>query len=149
MVAVSEQVDVGVDLEEKHCAAVTSDLLQHFCSAPERSWIGTLPAAERAERFYTLWTLKEALTKAEGSGVSLSLDRVDVLDCLAAAGITNRMSAQTRNLWFASPLRAPSEYAAAVASIGQAARILQLDVPADGRGLPDLDQARLDPQGRG
>jgi 4'-phosphopantetheinyl transferase len=46
---------------------------QSFAPA-ERTALLTLPQAERTEAFYRCWTRKEALVKAEGSGLFRALD---------------------------------------------------------------------------
>lgn len=56
---------VGVDLERVR-PRDTAALADWVCSEPERAWLRRADAAARLERFYMLWTLKEAFVKAAG-----------------------------------------------------------------------------------
>ena len=56
---------VGLDLEWPR-PRTSVDLAARVFSAQEAAWLDTLPAAERLDAFYTLWTLKEAACKAVG-----------------------------------------------------------------------------------
>lgn len=57
---------VGVDLERVR-PRDTAALAAWVCSEPERDWLlRAAGAAARLERFYMLWTLKEAFVKAAG-----------------------------------------------------------------------------------
>lgn len=56
---------VGLDLEWPR-PRTSVDLAGRVFSAQEAAWLDTLPAAERLDAFYTLWTLKEAACKAVG-----------------------------------------------------------------------------------
>lgn len=57
---------VGVDLERVR-ARDTAALAAWVCSEPERAWLAqAADTAARLERFYMLWTLKEAFVKAAG-----------------------------------------------------------------------------------
>lgn len=54
---------VGLDLERPRPRAVTASAERIF-SPQETAWLDTLPALERLDGFYALWTLKEAACKA-------------------------------------------------------------------------------------
>lgn len=54
---------VGVDLERVR-PRDSAALAAWVCSEPERAWLQEAEAAARLERFYLLWTLKEAFVKA-------------------------------------------------------------------------------------
>lgn len=58
-------VPVGLDIEWPR-PRTSVDLASRVFSAKEAAWLDTLPAAERQDAFYTLWTLKEAACKAVG-----------------------------------------------------------------------------------
>jgi 4'-phosphopantetheinyl transferase len=68
--------ELGVDVEDT--AAGRPNLLAiagRFFSACEADALVALPDAERRQRFYQLWTLKESYIKARGVGLSLGLSR--------------------------------------------------------------------------
>ena len=66
--------DLGVDVED--CSANRTYLIEiasRFFSPSEASGLLELPEAMRPQRFFELWTLKEAYIKARGRGLSLGL----------------------------------------------------------------------------
>lgn len=68
--------DLGVDVEDT--AAGRPNFLAiagRFFSASEADALVALPDAQRRQRFYELWTLKESYIKARGVGLSLGLSR--------------------------------------------------------------------------
>lgn len=56
---------VGVDLERVR-SRDTEALAAWVCDESERAWLRDAAADQRLERFYMLWTLKEAFVKAAG-----------------------------------------------------------------------------------
>ncbi len=58
-------VPVGLDIEWPR-PRTSVDLASRVFSTKEAAWLDTLPATERQDAFYTLWTLKEAACKAVG-----------------------------------------------------------------------------------
>jgi len=70
--AVSRAFELGVDVEPITRAAPLELVRDHF-SEPERDWIESLQPAERCAGFLRIWTLKEALVKASGRGLSQPL----------------------------------------------------------------------------
>lgn len=71
--ALTEGCAVGVDAEPITRAAEVLELAAEVCSTDEHSALEALPATERADRALTLWTLKEAYSKARGLGLSLPM----------------------------------------------------------------------------
>jgi 4'-phosphopantetheinyl transferase len=70
--AVSRLVDVGVDVELIR-QPVPYEILPKLLSTPERRWFNSLQDPEKARGLISLWTLKEALVKATGRGISQDL----------------------------------------------------------------------------
>jgi 4'-phosphopantetheinyl transferase len=68
--------ELGVDVEDT-AAGHTSflEIAGRFFSASEADALAALPDAQRRQRFYELWTLKESYIKARGVGLSLGLSR--------------------------------------------------------------------------
>ena len=64
---------IGVDLEST-AAPIRAAGFRHYLSAAERHWAGQSP-----QRFYSLWTRKEAVVKAAGAGLA-QLHLVETLD---------------------------------------------------------------------
>ena len=65
---------LGVDLETIDPAVPAREIASEFFLPAERDWI----AAGPVDRFFHLWTAKEALMKATGRGLSLAPDKIRV-----------------------------------------------------------------------
>src|SRR5262245_11549232 len=75
--AVSRSFDVGIDVEvvgEFRFDGIVSSYFAPF----EQALLANLLPDEKADRFYQLWTLKEAVVKAIGGGRSLPLSDVAI-----------------------------------------------------------------------
>lgn len=72
--AISRGGEVGIDVENATRDVDPLSLAPTVFAAPEISDIEATAPAERTERFFAYWTLKEAYIKARGMGVSLALD---------------------------------------------------------------------------
>jgi 4'-phosphopantetheinyl transferase len=66
--------EVGLDVEPLTRGADVLRVAVSVLSPGERGALETLPAAARADRALTLWTLKEAYVKARGKGLSMPVD---------------------------------------------------------------------------
>ena len=69
----SQHVEVGVDVEEMAPCAELGELTHSCLSDYELAQWRRLGASQQPYRFYQLWTLKESLLKAMGSGLGLPL----------------------------------------------------------------------------
>ena len=65
--------DVGVDIESLQRSNNVLSIADHYFSKAEVKALFALPEAEREDRFFDYWTLKEAYMKAHGQGISLGL----------------------------------------------------------------------------
>lgn len=72
------QKEVGIDIELVEEDFLFQDILGEHFSAPERSFIAD--SADPAHAFYYLWTRKEALTKAWGTGLQENLQTINGLN---------------------------------------------------------------------
>ena len=88
--ALSMDAAIGVDLEST-AAPIRAAGFRHYLSAAERHWAGQSP-----QRFYSLWTRKEAVVKAAGAGLA-QLHLVETLIRTAPA----------TTIAFGTPLRLP------------------------------------------
>ena len=78
VVALSRSGPVGVDLEYRNPAFSAAEAVELAAAfAPEElARLKQLPPAEQPDAFYTLWTAKEALAKADGRGLLLPLQTI-------------------------------------------------------------------------
>jgi phosphopantetheinyl transferase len=65
-IAVSTTVDVGVDIETYR--PLGDAVVKRALRSPEAAWVVAASGPERWRRFASLWTVKEAVAKAMGSG---------------------------------------------------------------------------------
>lgn len=70
--AVARDREIGVDVEL--VAEVPEGLVDRICAPAEAAALRALPPAAQPERFFTLWTLKEAYVKARGQGLALPVE---------------------------------------------------------------------------
>jgi 4'-phosphopantetheinyl transferase len=99
----SMQGSVGIDIE--HIKPVdVNDYKEQFT---DNEWAFLMRAADKNMAFYTLWTRKEALLKAIGSGVHIPFSSVDVTKEFAHYG--NKM-------YYLYPIHIDTNYIAHVAS---------------------------------
>jgi len=77
-VAVAAGRALGLDIEPVRSERDALPIARRFFSEAETEWLTGLPPAERSAGFAALWTVKEAVLKARGSGLTESLRSVEV-----------------------------------------------------------------------
>ena len=111
LLAVTTGMEVGVDVE-----AIRDDLsvdgLARFFTAAERDSLTAMSPHERVRTFFQWWTRKEAVLKADGSGLSGGLDRLDISEC--PPGLVH-FPADGEQWWRVADLDVEPGYTAAVA----------------------------------
>jgi len=101
LIAVSVECAVGVDIERPRIFRNPAGLARRLCSARELEHVR---GGEDQAALLRLWVRKEAVAKADGSGLVLALERFDVMEALVAGK------------WLVDDLVAPAPgYVAAVA----------------------------------
>ena len=75
LIAVSD-VAVGVDVERVDRVRANESIADRYFDQSERRWIESSPDKDHA--FYRLWTIKESVMKADGRGMSIPLEQVNV-----------------------------------------------------------------------
>ena len=151
LVAVARERRVGVDIEQLNARVDPDQTAGVCCSPAEKAALHSLAPPARLVAFFNCWTRKEAFAKAQGEGLSIPLDQVEV--SLRPGEPTRLLSVfgdpEAGARWsLHAPMPDPG-YAAALAVEGSPGRIVcfawRFDEPGDhlrGRGdAPD----RLDP----
>jgi 4'-phosphopantetheinyl transferase len=112
LIAVAPGLEVGVDVEAIRPDFAVDDVARLFTSH-ERELLGRMdtPGA-RALMFYRLWTRKEAVLKAEGSG----LGGLEHLDISGSPPEPARFPADGERWWRVEDLEVECGYAAALAA---------------------------------
>jgi len=78
IVAVARDRQLGVDVEVLPLDAADDGVANLVFCASERAALEALDTIEYSRRFARLWTRKEAYIKADGRGMTLQLDHIDV-----------------------------------------------------------------------
>ncbi len=78
ILAVSQEPEVGVDVEWIETGHDHSAISRHFFAAEELHWLQSMAPELQGNVFYKLWTCKEAVLKASGSGLRQNLDSVKI-----------------------------------------------------------------------
>ncbi|MGE3804805.1 MAG: 4'-phosphopantetheinyl transferase superfamily protein [Gemmataceae bacterium] len=78
LLGVARERDIGVDVEHVNERRDLLGIAHHSFSAVEIEQVERAAPHERAERFFAIWTLKEAYIKARGMGLAFPLDRFAV-----------------------------------------------------------------------
>ena len=78
--AVATGTDVGIDVEALSRGAEILPVAARFFAPAEQEELETTPASERARRVVELWTAKEALLKARGTGLHATLAAATLRD---------------------------------------------------------------------
>ncbi len=77
LIAISPSGKVGVDVEERRERDDLAGLIEIAMGPQERAELASLPEETRLHNFYDLWTAKEALVKALGSGHHIDFSQFD------------------------------------------------------------------------
>lgn len=114
--------EVGVDLETIRAEVETDKLAERFFSVHERESLRAIPNPDRISAFFRCWTCKEAFLKAQGLGLSRSLESfdVEVNPERPARILATRPDPAEAGRWSLRDLQTMPEYAAAVAAEGLA-----------------------------
>jgi 4'-phosphopantetheinyl transferase len=84
LIAVAKDREVGVDLESIQRKVDVMKLAGRFLSQSEVRDLETAEPSDRHERFLQLWVAREAVSKAQGTGITFPLHRAYVELSLAA-----------------------------------------------------------------
>jgi len=79
--AVANGFEVGVDIEEIHAISDLVATASIFLSPDELAEFKAMPTAWKLDHFFTLWTCKEAILKALGSGFTGPVQNLLTLFC--------------------------------------------------------------------
>ena len=73
--AISQNREIGVDLEYIREVRTADKIIKRFFTKQETDFYHSQPEGKKNLAFFTLWTRKEAYSKARGMGIGLSLKR--------------------------------------------------------------------------
>ena len=121
LVAVTQGREVGVDIEHISQDVPVEKLAETVFSVPEKHSLTHLDGKTRRKAFFRLWTRKEAYIKADGRGVSLPLERIDVSSSEDRVATLDEAAGTWRTCerWMLQTFGAGQDHAAALAAEGQ------------------------------
>jgi 4'-phosphopantetheinyl transferase len=121
MIAMARGRRLGVDLEPDPAERVITGVAEVVLSPPERSALARTARPERSTWFGRMWTRKEAFMKADGRGMEMPLDRIDVMTDPGSVRLRDPGPGWHRSAdWSLRTTPAPPGHAACVAAEGSA-----------------------------
>ena len=90
LIALTGSGSVGIDLEHRRPQVDLDGVAARVFGAGEQAVLSGLTGRNKLDLFYRLWTSKEALIKARGTGFSYDPARFEVLDTILAGGSSAR-----------------------------------------------------------
>lgn len=109
VIAVTTQYSIGVDLEKQE-SEFDEAVAKRFLSPTEYNELMSYPADQQAAAFYRLWARKEAVVKAIGEGLGISLASFTV----SSHDIAEIITMDTQQQWTVLPLKIDDQFPAAV-----------------------------------
>lgn len=122
LVALARGVTPGIDLEQQRARPKALALARRFFTTDEAQALAALPEDTRSAAFLRLWTAKEAVLKAHGSGISFGLHRLCVVTPSGQPTL-QWMDGDEVGAWRLHALDAGPDYLAALAWRGGKRRI--------------------------
>ena len=122
LLAVAHTREVGVDVEGvRNSGLATEEIYSMVLSDPEKQTLARFSGEDKRATFLRFWTLKEAYIKAEGRGVSLPLERIDVSAPEGGLAVLDQATGEWRKCprWELRTLAPVPGYVAALAVEGQ------------------------------
>lgn len=123
LVAVTENKELGVDVEYMRADFASEDIARRFFSPCEVEAFNALPNELRVAAFFRCWTRKEAYIKAIGRGLSQPLDGFDVTLAPEEPPALLRVNEDDASRWSLSDVDVGNDYAAALVVEGQISNI--------------------------
>lgn len=122
LLAVSNQCELGIDLEQQVDDLPYQGMAEQFFSRREQTELFNLPAESQLAAFFRCWTRKEAYLKGCGSGFSQPANCCDVslLPGHAPALLEHRTCPAEPSRWQLMDLTVPDGFYAALAVKGDA-----------------------------
>ena len=116
LIAIAPAGSVGIDVEERSVKRDLDGLAEMVFDADERASMLTVAGKQKVERFYRLWTAKEALVKALGTGLYLDVSTFQAPLALlrGSTGAEFRFPHLPEVAWWVEDL-GTSDFAAAIA----------------------------------
>jgi len=139
LLAIAHMREVGVDVESVRDNVVAiEEIGETVLSEPEKQALSRFGGEDKRTNFLRFWTLKEAFIKADGRGVSLPLERIDVSAPEGRVAVLNEATGEWRTCprWELRTLAPVPGYVAALAAEGQDWRLALWHWPGESSNDP-------------
>jgi 4'-phosphopantetheinyl transferase len=139
LLAIAHMREVGVDIEGVLSNGVAmEEVYETVLSEPEKQALARFGGEDKHKTFLRFWTLKEAYIKANGRGVSLPLERIDVSAPEGRVAVLDQPTGEWRTCprWELRTLAPVPGYAAALAAEGQDWRLALWHWPGESSNDP-------------
>lgn len=80
LIAVAAKGRLGVDVEERAPRRNLENLIEGVFSPREKAELESLEGCQQLYKFFRFWTIKEALVKAHGKGLSMKVAELEIPD---------------------------------------------------------------------
>ncbi len=131
LIALCRGAAVGVDVEGTDGGIEALEIAQGSFAAEEVARIRAAEGKERVREFYSIWTRKEAVTKARGDGLTMELGSFSVADGAERVRLMTEGGAGEE--WYAvQDLEVGEGFAAALAVKGEARVVRCLEMASAG-----------------
>lgn len=124
--AISKNREIGVDLEYIREVRTADKIIKRFFTKQETDFYHSQPEGKRNLAFFTLWTRKEAYSKARGMGIGLPLREFD-LNLVPNSG-KNNSEIKPRSQWSLIDIEINEDYLAALATQGENLEICRFEL---------------------
>ena len=119
VIAVTGAGPIGIDMEHIRLNVAHDEIARRYFSPKEQEWLESRPENERKRDFFRLWVLKEALIKADGRGLSMTLAAAEI-------GFMDNCPRVAAGNWWVQELELVENFTAAIACSRQC-RLLIMD----------------------
>jgi 4'-phosphopantetheinyl transferase len=145
LLAIAHMREVGVDVEGvRNISPAMDEIGDTVLSEPEKQALARFDGEDKRTNFLRFWTLKEAYIKADGRGVSLPLERIDVSAPEGRVAVLNEATGEWRTCprWKLRTLTPVPGYVAALAAEGQDWRLALWQWSGESSNDPARGQGR-------
>lgn len=119
LIAIAYDLEVGIDLDHFRTDLDVRMIADQFFSPAEASRLGRLTGFAQQEAFLFCWTAKEALVKATGSGLAVSMNEWQVEHLQETRELRIVAATNLARPWFLYPLEVDAKARGALAVLGR------------------------------